>query len=66
MTQRQLSVEGNALEGLAPREWVEAMQACAPESSNPVNPMVGREMQQAPDAFVPNRLMLKNQRMSCG
>ena len=51
VTQRQLSVEGNALEGLAPREWVEAMQACAPESSNPVNPMVGREMQQAPDAF---------------
>jgi hypothetical protein len=27
------------------------MQACTPEHSNPVNPMVGREMQQAPDAF---------------
>jgi len=29
----------------------EASQACAPEHGNPVNPMVGKEMQQAPDAF---------------
>lgn len=29
----------------------EASQACTPEHGNPVNPMVGREVQQTPDAF---------------
>lgn len=29
----------------------EASQACAPEHGNPVNPMVGREVQKTPDAF---------------